>query len=250
VSTTARSVAPFVAELLAGQRRSGVALGHGHLKLGSYVVTVTPPGMPRMPNGIECNLDIPKGAIVSIGEGSLCVGRAECRGGRLWNPRPRPRVVLDASPAYSLDGAALLGKGTGLTPQGDDVMVGYIAGRALLGPPPSLALFSPHLHRTTSLSATLLLHAALGELPEPAHRLLEEGDPDELLSFGHSSGRAMLLGLALAYPRNLTPVMPPTHVIRLAEIADLPTTVARIFGHAEPHGTIDAAAASDRWVPA
>lgn len=44
-------------------------------------------------------------------------------------------------------------------------MVGYIAGRALLGPPPNLPLFSLHLHRTTSLSATLLLHAARGELP-------------------------------------------------------------------------------------
>jgi hypothetical protein len=54
--------------------------------------------------------------------------------------------------------------------------------------------------RTTSLSATLLRHAADGELPEPAHALLERGDPEPLRRFGQSSGRCLLLGLALACP--------------------------------------------------
>jgi hypothetical protein len=34
----------------------------------------------------------------------------------------------------------------------------------------------------------------------------------------------------LADPRNPTPVMPPTHLIRLAEIADLPTTIGGSSG--------------------
>ena len=52
--------------------------------------------------------------------------------------------------------------------------------------------------RTTRLSATLLRHAALGELPEPAHALLANGDARPLAAFGHSSGLCLRLGLMLA----------------------------------------------------
>jgi hypothetical protein len=76
--------------------------------------------------------------------------------------------------------------------------------------------------RTTALAATLLQHAARGELPQPAHALLECGDPGPLCAFGHSSGRAILLGLALASPvavRDLDeagtgiPIAPPPGVV-------------------------------------
>jgi hypothetical protein len=49
------------------------------------------------------------------------------------------------------------------------------------------------------LSATLLRLAANGHLPEAAHRLLEDGDPEPLLSWGATSGSGLLAGLGL-YP--------------------------------------------------
>jgi hypothetical protein len=55
--------------------------------------------------------------------------------------------------------------------------------------------------RAVPLSATLLLHAARGEVPEPVHVLLASGDTRPLLAFGHRSGIAWLRGLVSAgYP--------------------------------------------------
>jgi hypothetical protein len=74
-----------------------------------------------------------------------------------------------------------------LTPLGDDILVGRLAsGRN--GVAASAG--------TTRLSRVLLRRAALGELPEPAHALLEDGDPGPLLRLGSTSGRGILLGLA------------------------------------------------------
>jgi hypothetical protein len=46
------------------------------------------------------------------------------------------------------------------------------------------------------LSRALLRRAAFGELAEPAHALLVEGDPAPLLAYGSTSGTGLLLGLA------------------------------------------------------
>jgi hypothetical protein len=51
--------------------------------------------------------------------------------------------------------------------------------------------------RTTSLSGTLLRLAAEGCVPEAAHRLLEDGDPEPLLAWGATSGSGLLTGLGL-----------------------------------------------------
>jgi len=95
---------------------------------------------------------------------------------------------------------ALAGMGPGLTPSGDDVLAGYVAGLVLLHGMRKKAtrIAEEAAARTTSLSATLLRHAALGEVPEPVHILLATGDVRPLLSFGHSSGPAWLRGLVSA----------------------------------------------------
>lgn len=229
MNATARSVTWFVDELLRGPIRAGVGMGHGLIKFGPYIVTVTPPGGPRMPNGIECELDVNEGELVSVGNGALRKEGIEVVAGPMWDARPHPRVVLDASPADAPDAHVLLGEGTGLTPQGDDVLIGYLAGRTVFGLPVNPAVVSQARRRTTTLSSTLLFHATRGELPEPAHSLLENGDPAPLLGFGHSSGRALLLGLALAHPRDITAMMPPVHVTIVDGIPHLPRTTVRIF---------------------
>jgi Protein of unknown function (DUF2877) len=225
----ALSVGWYVDRLMKGPRQPGVGLGHGHIKVDSYVVAVTPPGGPRMPNGIECEMRIEPGEEVWLGDGSLAKDGYEVKPGPVWDPVPRVRTLLDVYPLpgdIQLD--RLVGKGVGLTPQGDDVIVGYVAGSALFRHEWTdlKALFTENV--TTSLSSTLMFHATLGELPQPAHALLEEGDPESLLAFGHSSGKGILLGLALASPERVHGT-PPSRTVTLSGVMDLPDTIVRIY---------------------
>jgi hypothetical protein len=94
----------------------------------------------------------------------------------------------------------LAGRGRGLTPSGDDLLCGYASGLVLWHGRTEQAarIAEAAAARTSLLSATLLRCAARGELPEPAHALLARGDPAPLRRFGHTSGSALLVGLALA----------------------------------------------------
>ncbi len=113
------------------------------------------------------------------------------------------------------DGRELIGLGAGLTPCGDDFLGGlFFAARwlekACLGKCDDGPAISRLLRwaegRTHPLSCTLLRDLALGEGPEPLHRLLwlllnEEDQGDRpadaafgLLKIGHSTGRYVLAG--------------------------------------------------------
>ncbi|MBN1092557.1 DUF2877 domain-containing protein [Blastococcus sp. TML/M2B] len=104
----------------------------------------------------------------------------------------------------------LIGVGPGLTPAGDDVMAGTIAGLVLLGHPaaPRFAAGVTALAacRTTELSRALLRHAAAGrvsgEYAAVLHALVGEGSlaaaVDALLSSGPTGNRATALGLCTA----------------------------------------------------
>jgi len=146
-----------------------------------------------MPNGIECELAVGRGE-------SVWLGRAAAEVACWWDPVPQPRVTLSASPGAAPDVARLVGRGGGLTPSGDDILCGYAAGLVLFAGRKTEAeeIARTARGRTTLLSSTLLDCASRGELPSPAHAFLEEGDPGPLRRFGHSSGRALLVGLALA----------------------------------------------------
>jgi hypothetical protein len=110
----------------------------------------------------------------------------------------------------------LLGLGAGLTPAGDDVILGmllaYHRWGAVLKPSFDLAELSDRLNqaasqRTTLLSANLIACASQGQADE---RLISALDgiltgspaPDQcaraLTNWGHSSGRDALVGMALA----------------------------------------------------
>lgn len=225
---TARSLTPFVADLMLGPLRPGIGLGHGHIRFGSHVVSRTRPGEARMPNGIECEVEVQEGDVAFIGEGALRVEGTRVVGGVVWDPRPNPRFLLAASPSDIPRIDALLGRGPGLTPQGDDVLIGYAAASYLYENPATRRI-DTFRRGTTSLSVTLLLLAATGALPEPAHLLLEHGDPGPLLSFGHSSGRAMLVGLALGCSLSPSRGTPPSRVMLFDHVEALPKTIVRIF---------------------
>jgi hypothetical protein len=104
---------------------------------------------------------------------------------------------------------ALSGLGPGLTPAGDDALVGLALGlRAGLGTVPApldAALSAAVEGRTTDLAAARVRHAAAGHADESVQRLLTTlvGGSDErldedvraILAIGHSSGADTLVGL-------------------------------------------------------
>jgi hypothetical protein len=104
----------------------------------------------------------------------------------------------------------LIGLGPGLTPAGDDVMAGTIAGLVLLGHPSAdrfaAGVYALAAGRTTELSRALLRHAACGrvsgEFAAVLYALVGEGPlapaVARLLATGATSGRAMTLGLCTA----------------------------------------------------
>jgi Protein of unknown function (DUF2877) len=129
---------------------------------------------------------------------------------------PLLRAVRERDPALAAGAArGLLGRGPGLTPEGDDLLAAVAGTLAVLGPAagwdgPALggflaALVEPARERTTALSATLLELAAQGRLAEPAGRLLDLSPDGEaawpaalvrLERLGHGSGRAYAAGIA------------------------------------------------------
>jgi len=198
----ALSFSKAVEDLLRGPPQSGMGMGRGYVAVGKRVLALTPPGMLRMPNGVECDVRVAQREPVRVGDGRLETGGAVVvmDGAAPWDPVPRVRVCMWARPRVTPDPEFLAGRGAGLTPGGDDILAGYAAGLVLwhgrrAEAEAIAALAAP---RTTLLSATLLRHAARGELPEAAHVLLERGDPAPLRRFGRSSGRLLMLGLALA----------------------------------------------------
>jgi hypothetical protein len=142
------------------------------------------------------------------------------------------RAVRDRDPEPAAAAArALLGRGPGLTPEGDDLLAAVAGTLAVLGPatgrleptrhpsphgsgrhrqprPPTLTplldALAPTSGRTTALSATLLTLASRRRLPEPAGRLLDFGPAagaswpaalERLDRLGHGSGRAYAAGI-------------------------------------------------------
>jgi hypothetical protein len=106
--------------------------------------------------------------------------------------------------------ACLVGLGPGLTPSGDDVLVGIEAALHALARPSAgfLALAMGGVEgRTTALAATLLRHAGNGEFAERLHILLaallgsdDEAIPaaiDRAVAWGATSGTDCLLGVLI-----------------------------------------------------
>lgn len=121
---------------------------------------------------------------------------------------------------------SLVGLGPGLTPSGDDVLAGAIAaGRAAARARRHVAddtwladlgaeVAAVAVGRTTSLSASLLWHAARGEMARPARHVLRAlggHTPlapaiDSLVAVGHSSGRDLAAGMVLGLRAILGPL--------------------------------------------
>ena len=193
------------------------------------------------------------GNTVTVGEGLLSIGAVDFHVGRtvdLAVPRLDPLEALDPSEAKAMAGQLrhalgdrlaavtaelpaeslallvqadavsvpmLLGRGSGLTPVGDDVLAGWLAtmkaahARAIDAVAECVANLSAGA--TTLLSATLLDRASAGDvLPEFRTLLLDlcllvdnehvdqlSNSVDAILAVGHTSGAGLLLGCLLAF---------------------------------------------------
>lgn len=143
---------------------------------------------------------------------------------RWWTPR-RPRGLRRPHPARLapwlrgepgvLDPHALLGRGAGLTPDGDDVLAGALVAAAAVGGPAledwRASTRAALATRGTTAVSVGMLHAALDgwatpELAGAVTALCSDEDPtaavERLLAVGHTSGRSLLDGVlhALASP--------------------------------------------------
>lgn len=195
-------------------------VGSGYIDFAGRVLAMTRPGDPRMPNGVEAAVRPELGVPARIGRGRLLVGELEVIPGAAWEPIPVVRHLPAGGPSLRPDPDRLAGRGPGLTPAGDDILCGYVAGLFLFHGrrEEASAIAQRAAGLTTRLSATLLRHAAVGELPEPAHAYLAEGDTGPLAAFGHSSGRCLLLGLAMAAA---SPSGPPVGLEALLMLAGI-----------------------------
>ena len=109
----------------------------------------------------------------------------------------------------------LIGLGPGLTPSGDDFLVGYLAGLDAAADPARPALAAGIVEaapaRTTAISASMLRHAAGGEYAERLHEVvgaLCTGRADRItravdraMAYGATSGVDTVVGLFAALER-------------------------------------------------
>lgn len=206
------------------------------------------------------------GAPARVGQSAVSAGAWCVRASRRWDPVPRlpattPAMLsgrLDqlaalvtpggleaaaaetaerfAAAAARLDVATataaadrLVGAGPGLTPAGDDLLAGFLAGARLLedtlpggkarrcaelGAAVADVVVPVAPERTPALSAALLGHASRAEMAAPAAKVLRTlvgggdlaGAAARLCSVGHTSGRDLAQGLLVAGRAALTAV--------------------------------------------
>lgn len=230
------------------------------LRAGDQVVVVSTSDATRLPNSLEIAAAAVSDPFASVGHRDRAsIGRNQIgfdglvvEAVRWWDPRPSlaplsqrglsARVCRLPSSIHGLDGSglrealstksstglcsaatALLGRGPGLTPQGDDYLAGAIAATRLLGravgDDKALAMLEEARNevtraaasRTTLFSSALIRHALRGEVAAPAAAFLRavagRGDVNKthrrLLSVGHSSGPTLAAGIVLG-ARSLT----------------------------------------------
>lgn len=229
------AVPPRVAERLAAAPDGPLPVLHAcaegvHLDVGGHAVAILAPPAPGLPHAIRTHPGwvttrmrsdpYLEGGTLHWGGRALVTRRlVDVRAPRLdaarvlstspvatmGVPRPRGAGLVPRVTAGTV--ADLVGRGDGLTPYADDVVCGWLALHRALGvaTPAVDDAVRRNLHRTTTLSATLLECALAGEVADAVGAYLRAlATPAEhdarapLEAVGHSSGRGLAHGVDLA----------------------------------------------------
>jgi hypothetical protein len=204
-----------------------VVVARGHLRLGAatevevtgaaIVDTTLPVGCPAGPGSAPGAW---LAAAVTAGPAGLAPVVAACLGRAPLGVEPLARragpalaALRAATAAGDADGcvaagAVLLGLGPGLTPAGDDLLAGWLAGAGTAGAAgrrlaraAGAGLLAAAAARTGALSRACLAAVVAGAGSETLHRFLARPTRDTLepvLTHGASSGADLVAGLALA----------------------------------------------------
>ncbi len=245
------AVSPLTCRLVAGRRRRGVVRGvyrYGvYLEVAGTVLPVLTRDAVALPTALRLAMTsgdlvwgVRAGDRADVGGGAVSLPGTTVRGVRTWRPsRVRPPssrhrsaevhdLLLDAAGAGSAwlvdpvrdaltaadptaGVAALVGRGRGLTPSGDDALAGALlvhhALRAERGPA-LVGAVRRRLPSTTAVSAALLTAAADGwacpavvalvDAATAGHARAVEGHLPAVLALGHDSGRDLVAGAAAA----------------------------------------------------
>jgi hypothetical protein len=207
------SSSPLLTRLIGGPPTRGFVFARQQLRFGDYVVCLTAPGEPRMPNGIECTARAGPRMHIEIGRGHVVVGRLELDVGEEWDPIPAT-TLRGRPPGPAPVAGAMAEWESDVSTAAADLMAGYVAGLVLLHGSRTRAsdLARSAILRADPLSATLLRHAARGEVPETVHALLQHADPRPLLASGRAGGWWLRGLLSAGFPLedNLAFVAAPT----------------------------------------
>lgn len=207
MNAESHSSSDLLLAVLYGVARKGTVLSRHDIQVGDYVLTLTPVRSPRMPNGIRCRVTAPARARVVVGRGRVVIGRIELEPGPPWNPVPTfpPLTSLPAGPEPQPGGLAGW-MGARDDDANESLVAGYVAGLVLLHGQHKRAerIALQAAQRAGALHATLLRHAARGEVPEPVHDALAMRDPAPLIAFA-PTGMLWLRGLVSAgFPLELS----------------------------------------------
>ena len=255
VTTVSAAASQGIAELLEGPVQPAVSLGSStHIAwfgVGNAVVVLGDGDAVRNPNAVIIAGDAAPDVLAAVGpnillgDGSMAVGSHRVSVVRWWDPHPAlaaaapdiVRLFLSAAatlvPPVDADdlGTALsagepeaivaaaaqcVGRGTGLTPTGDDLLTGAFGAYGLIGealdasgPVAVLAAVAPAvedlLETTAAFSADLVRHALAGRVAGPVAQVLRalvgrsplDDSVEALLAVGHTSGRALAQGVLI-----------------------------------------------------
>jgi hypothetical protein len=237
VAVVPAATTSWLSDRLAEPSRDAVVVHVGrdavYLDDGGRCIGILARAAVRVPCGLQTALDdltvlgeLHAAEPARVGDGRVGLGETDVVVARLFDarvpelthrsagPRPGAREAL-ARVTAELGAAALemlaagtpaavsmlLGRGSGLTPLGDDVLCGWMAASLAAGRPAGpVAAEVDRLAatRTTVLSATLLECAARGEVLPELRAVLVGAPLDMLVRVGHTSGAGLATGLLLA----------------------------------------------------
>ncbi|HYM97574.1 MAG TPA: hypothetical protein VET26_09740 [Candidatus Sulfotelmatobacter sp.] len=152
-----------------------------------------------MPNGIECAVNAAPEAHVLIGRGRLALGQVHLLPGPAWDPVPAVEGLQSEPPGPQPMASSVVSWVATGSEGADALLAGYVAGLVILHGQrrraQTIALRAAA--NSDPLHATILRHAARGEVFEPIHTLLREGDSRPLPGSG-AAGMLWLRGLVSA----------------------------------------------------